>query len=230
MGEPSGTDNSVVNPQIEHYTVFVFSNRMQVQKEDIRSEILKAARKEFFSAGYKAASMRAIAQKSGVGLSNMYNYFRNKDEILAEVLHPLMDELERIAQERNDMEFISLDIFTSPSYQRDSITLFMNLIKRFRKELNLLLFHSHGSRYENFRESFTAAQTKEGIAYIAAMKKTYPDINTNITQFFIHNVSAWWLSTIGEIVSHKLSEKETEEFLADYMAFATAGWKKLLNA
>ncbi|MFA6871618.1 MAG: TetR/AcrR family transcriptional regulator [Bacteroidaceae bacterium] len=38
--------------------------------------------------------MRNIAKNTGVGLSNIYNYFKNKNEILEEVLKPLLQALE----------------------------------------------------------------------------------------------------------------------------------------
>jgi AcrR family transcriptional regulator len=202
---------------------------MQVQKEDIRNAILAAAREEFLAHGYKGTCMRSVAARAGVVLSNMYNYFRNKDEILAEVLSPLMRELERVNREHNAPEYTSLDIFTSEQYQRDSIDSYLRLITRFRGELNLLLFHSHGSRFESFRDEFTDRQTREGVAFLAAMKKKYPRVNTDISPFFLHTMSSWWFSIVGEIVTHDLTDKEIEKFLADYMAFGTAGWKRLMD-
>ena len=42
-------------------------------------------------------------------------------------------------------------------------------------------------------------------------------------------MSSWWLTNIGEIFSHNLSKEEIEQFISEYMAFATAGWKELMN-
>jgi AcrR family transcriptional regulator len=159
----------------------------------------------------------------------MYNYFRNKDEMFAAVLQPLMDEFEHIARENNSAEAISLDVFTSSRYQRDHIAVYMKLITRFRKELNLLLFHAHGSRYEDFRSVYTDTQTGVGMEYLRAMKRKYPRVNTDISPMFIHTTTSWWFSIIGELVSHNTGPKEMERFLQDYMAFGTAGWKKLMK-
>ncbi len=202
---------------------------MQVRKEDIKQRIVEVARGEFFEKGFKDASMRTIASKSGVGLSNIYNYFKKKDDILKEVLSPLMMAFETMMKEHNKPEYISTDIFTSEAYQRENIGRFVDLITQYRKELNLLLFRSHGSRFENFTDEYTDRHTKTGIQYLKKMKEKYPQINTDISEFFIHTMSSWWLSIIGEIVSHDLDAHQVTKFVSEYMAFGTAGWKKLMG-
>ena len=44
-------------------------------------------------------------------------------------------------------------------------------------------------------------------------------------------MSSWWLTVVGEIVSHdELTGSQIEQFLAEYIAFGTAGWKELMKA
>mgnify|MGYP002470759756 FL=1 len=57
---------------------------MQIPKDNIRNNILKAAENIFLEKGYSKTSMREIAAKSNVVLSNIYNYFKNKDEIFCQ--------------------------------------------------------------------------------------------------------------------------------------------------
>ena len=59
---------------------------MQYSKDDIQKEILKAAEKVFLENGFPKASMREIAQEAQVGLSNIYNYFKSKDDIFCTVV------------------------------------------------------------------------------------------------------------------------------------------------
>ena len=203
---------------------------MQTQKTDIRKVILEIAKTEFLEKGFKNASMRTIAKKSGVGLSNIYNYFKNKNEIYVEVLSPLLNTFNNLLNEHNDNKHISLDIFSSEEYIQKQIDMFLNLILPFKKELKLLLFQSYGSSLENFKDEFTDKHTDLGLKYIQKMKEKYPQINNNISYFFIHTMSSWWLSIIGEIATHnELSNEDIEVFIAEYMAFGTAGWKKLMQ-
>ena len=52
---------------------------MQKLKNDIRKQVIIQAKKKFIAKGFKDASMRTIAKNAEVGLSNIYNYFKNKD-------------------------------------------------------------------------------------------------------------------------------------------------------
>jgi len=203
---------------------------MQTQKTDIRKIILEVARTEFQEKGFANASMRTIAGKSGVGLSNIYNYFKNKDEILLEALSPLMRTFDEMMNEHNNAENISLNVFSSDEFQLQNINMMVNLVETYRAELKLLLFHSHGSSLENFRDDFTNRKTENGMEYLRRMKEKYPHLNTNISEFFMHTITSWWISIIGEIVTHEeLSHKEIEKFISEYIAFGTAGWGKIMD-
>lgn len=202
---------------------------MQIQKDNIRKVILEVARKEFLEHGFKNTSMRVIAKKANVVLSNIYNYFKNKDEILQEVLHPLLSELYKILYSHNIEEHLNTNIFTSEEYQRKHINIYVEMILKFNNEFNLLLFKSHGSSLENFRDDYIDKHTKLGHEYLDKMKERYPQINANISEFFMHTMSSWWLNNIGEIVSHDLEHKEIEKFVSEYMEFATAGWKQIMR-
>ena len=202
---------------------------MQTKKSDIRKVILEVSKKEFLEHGFKDASMRTIARKAGVGLSNIYNYFKNKDEILQAVLQPLMNYLNKIKTEHNNAECISLDMFYIDEYQRNNIQILVDMVEQFRNELNLLLFHVHGSKLENYKEELINDHTRLGLEYLQKMKEKYPNTNSNISEFFIHNSSSWWINILSEIVMHNLTHNEVKQFISEYVKYSTAGWKKLMQ-
>ncbi|MEU1513798.1 helix-turn-helix domain-containing protein [Streptomyces sp. NPDC005811] len=51
-----------------------------------RAEIVRAARDSFAEHGYAKASLRDIAERAGMTHAGLLHHFRNKDELLAEVL------------------------------------------------------------------------------------------------------------------------------------------------
>lgn len=55
--------------------------------------ILQAALDAFGAKGFNGASMRDVARGAGTSLSNLYNYFPSKSQLLAEVLRWANDEL-----------------------------------------------------------------------------------------------------------------------------------------
>lgn len=202
---------------------------MQRQKDNIRKEILRVSRNEFFDKGFKATSMREIAKKANVGLSNIYNYFSNKDEILKEVVKPLLKKIDQRMMEHNSSQYLSMDVFNSAKYLQYEVDRFVKLIRNYRLEFNLLLHNSAGSSLENYREEFTNRYTESSHEYLKMMKEKYPKTNIRISDFFLHIMSSWWITNVAELVSHDLSDEEMEEFVRDYMVFATAGWQKLMK-
>ena len=67
---------------------------MQILKDNIRSRILDVAKQQFELKGYSKTSMREIAVDVGVGVGNIYNYFKSKDELFHEVVRPVLYALD----------------------------------------------------------------------------------------------------------------------------------------
>ncbi|MCE5345721.1 MAG: TetR/AcrR family transcriptional regulator [Bacteroidales bacterium] len=202
---------------------------MQVQKDDIRGTILNASRQEFMNKGFKNASMRSIAANSGIGLSNIYNYFRNKDEIFRELLSGLIYAIDSTMEQHNSPDYLSIEVLNSDEYMRGQIDMFVGLVEKYKEDFKLLLFKSAGSTLECFRNEITDRHTKTSIEYIAQMKKKYSELNGNVSPFFIHTMSSWWISVIAELVMHDISHDALQCFIREYMEFGTAGWKKLMD-
>lgn len=68
------------------------ANPRQEARDAFRKAILAAAERVFEQSGFYAARMADIAKEAGVGVGTLYNYFENKDVILAEILDALHDE------------------------------------------------------------------------------------------------------------------------------------------
>ncbi len=60
--------------------------RIQIDKDSTRKDvILKAAAQLFTEKGYKAASMRDLAEKVGVEAASLYNHIKSKTELLHDI-------------------------------------------------------------------------------------------------------------------------------------------------
>lgn len=97
--------------------------------------------------------MREISKLSGIGLSNIYNYYPCKDDLLVDVLRPLLAAMYRMLEDHNRLENFSLDIFISDEYHRASLQELMGIITRYRSELNLLFFSTQHSRLKDYWKS-----------------------------------------------------------------------------
>lgn len=201
---------------------------MQVLKDEIRKKILEVSRAEFIANGFTKTSMRTIASKANIGLSNIYNYFTTKNDIFCEIMAPVVSEIrgELRLKHKPDLDIESM---YSSERRANNIRWRISLTKKYRNELRLLLFEAKGTSFENFREEFTDTATAYIMNFLVEVKKRYPELNTNFSEFFIHTMTAWELDIYGEIVTHTLSEEETEHFITEYIDFSTYGWKKIID-
>lgn len=202
---------------------------MQTKKDTIRQSVLAVAREEFFEKGYKDTNMRTIAQKAGVGLGNIYNYFKSKDELFNHVLRPAIRALQELTEEHNSNANLNIGIFESQEYITIKTNLFLRVVLEFKEELRILLFESHGSSLEDFKEQYIDQNTEMSLEYLRLMKERNPHINIDISYFFVHTVSAWWISIMGELVMHDLERDELECFVSEYIEYVTAGWQKIMR-
>ena len=54
--------------------------------EGAREKILANARQRLFENGYQHLSLREVARESGIATGTIYNYFANKDYLIANVM------------------------------------------------------------------------------------------------------------------------------------------------
>jgi len=76
--------------------------------EKRKKQILQAASELFSEKGFSGTGLREIAQHAGVSLGNIYNHFKNKEEIFTSIFDPseiarsLSDSFELISQDFPD--------------------------------------------------------------------------------------------------------------------------------
>ncbi|MGP1481477.1 MAG: TetR/AcrR family transcriptional regulator [Hoylesella enoeca] len=203
---------------------------MQVQKADIRTLILSVARDEFIRHGVKNTSIRTISQLSGVAVGNIYNYFKNKDDILKTVLAPLLQTFESYLIQSQSQTYITVDLFEYDRYFDMMKKQVDSLIKPYREELHLLLTNTAGTSLQNYLDIFTQRMMDSGLQYIQTMKRKYPHINANVSPHFVQALCELWKAVLKEIITHPaMNESEIDKLIADYVNFGIGGWKKLLE-
>ncbi|MDR2915891.1 MAG: TetR/AcrR family transcriptional regulator [Tannerella sp.] len=201
---------------------------MRILKDNKYKAILQAAQNEFVNKGFKDASMRTIAKDANVGLSNIYNYFTNKDEIFLAIVNPAKDKLYQFVTEQHKEAYIDFDNISPLGHNEEAIEYYIDLIFKYKEEYRLLLYHSQGSSMENFRDMLTDHFTQVSYDFMELEKEYFPNAN-NISDFFIHAMSSWMVSILGEIVTHDLDRQKIREFFREYFRFGFAGWRELIK-
>lgn len=146
----------------------------QVKKPEVEKRILKAAKLLFLKHGFLKASLRDIAKHSKVALSNLYNYFPDKNAIFVTVLKPELDDLEKLCEfgrtHRREMT-----PFESLQEKKQYLRIALDYITLHRQELNLLFNQSFGSSLENYTDYLAQQYETNWNLLFIDLKKKFPN-------------------------------------------------------
>lgn len=202
---------------------------MQTLKSDIRKRILVVSKKLFLKKGYRGTTTRDIAREAGVTLSNLYHYYSSKDELFCQLLKPATDALDSLLDERHGHQGYDIAEIQAEGYAEASLEEYMGIIRRHRSALKLLLFHAQGSSLEGFKESYVNKATRGVLEWFRETKAKHPEVNVDVSEFFIHLNNVWMFTLLEEILMHDLGEEETRSVLSDYVQFELIGWRKMMQ-
>ena len=198
-----------------------------------REEIVMTAKREFLKNGFAKASMREIAKRSGIGLSNIYNYFKSKDEIFRCIVAPLILKMKEMLLEHHNVkyheQFLKYASGESDEMMTEHVQSYMELISHYRDELELILFKAQGSSLENFIDDYTEMCTKQVLIFMDSFSKKYPSYGMVKSSFTYHVHTVWMFGFMSEIIKHKLSPKEIENAIEDYIHFEYTGWRAIMR-
>lgn len=127
---------------------------MQVLKAEVRLDILNAARELFFELGFEGATMRQVANRIAMSTSNLYKYFRNKDDLFEAVVGSYASSFRRGLE-------LSLSHREEEEFDRRRIkAMAAELAKAIGtdpKAFHILMSRSQGSAYEAYKNRCAAA-------------------------------------------------------------------------
>lgn len=202
---------------------------MQVTKDYIKSDIMKAAGDLFLEKGFLKVSMREIAARSNVGLSNIYNYFKSKDEIFCRIVGPAMKDFDRMLDEHHGRRGMDIMDMRDTTYLEYVVREYTDYIRRHRRLLTLLFFKAQGSSLENYKKDFTTRATTLVKEYFTKMKERHPQIDVDISDFSIHMHTIWIFAMFEELIVHDISPGELEKVISEYLTMEVAGWRELMK-
>lgn len=207
--------------------MFFYGGRqgMQIKKDYIRDSIISVAQDEFIDKGYLDASMRSIAKTVGVSVSNVYNYFSNKDKLFSCIVKPVCDTID-IAL--NDMEQKNNLTDNGNMYldlHDEDIEKLSEFIDRNRNILKLLVFKSYGSSYEKYKEDLTERYTELSLIYLGRAEAVEGHINCRISGFCLHNIASMLFNMVTEILMHDVSYNDMVIFIKEMLVFISRGYE-----
>ncbi len=129
---------------------------MQYKKDELRDTILAESEKEFLKKGYRNASLRQIAKRSGMTIGNVYHYFDSKEALFNELVKHEHDAFIYILNHHSDRELMS------NTSQSVDLTVWKRSLRSFLAEFKpiftnrflIMLDMSEGTKYEHTKGEF----------------------------------------------------------------------------
>lgn len=201
---------------------------MQVLKNKTDKSILAAAKKLFLANQYNNVSMRDISSESGVGLSNIYNYYRNKDHLFRTVVKPATDGFGALLELQIKNNFVDIFRLSSPEDLHIYINKYVEFIKDCSDELKILFFKSRGSSLQNFKSDFIV-KCCFNIRNSLGSKDVFGVSGNIISDFTIHMHVKTKFNVMEEILLQEIPMDDLEKTIKEYIYFETTGWLKLIE-
>jgi AcrR family transcriptional regulator len=130
---------------------------MQILKKDIRENILKVAVKLFYKQGFEKTSTRQIAMELKMSVSNLYKYFKNKEDIFDEIIKDYYENYREGFSKIISHE--SKDNFDDESTNFLAIAIFER-IKNDQIKFVLLMDKSNGTKYASLKDEMMTSLEK----------------------------------------------------------------------
>ena len=199
---------------------------------ETKEKLLASAEHEFMEKGYQGASLRNICKNAGVTTGALYFFFKDKDDIFASLVAPVLgsirtmmeahmqQELQEVKGELQEGKYdFSDDIYAS---RRIIHELYQNYDR-----VQLLLTKSQGSSLAGCIDEFVAFTEKNYRMLADAQAKVCgvaaPD------DYTIHWMAHMQIDAFVHLLTHESDEEKAVAHLGDILKYLLAGWYALFQ-
>ena len=140
----------------------------QNDRENSKELIIRAGKQEFLKYGYKGASLRNICKQAGVTTGAFYFQFENKEQLLDEILRPVITYFSAMVQKS------TMDEFEGESSSADGDEQMLEMLWNYKEECQILLEGTAGTAYEKvFEELLDVIVRMRVESYLTIIRKEY---------------------------------------------------------
>lgn len=202
---------------------------MQILKENIKSKIIEVSLEEFIQNGYQNFSLRTVATKTGTSTSNIYNYFKSKNEIFLEILNPTLSVIEFVLNHIEESEYFSHHYYFSYEVNKALLTNLIEFVDMNRASIDLILFKSVGSSLENYKNEMVERYSRITVKQIKDEAAKQGNFNSGVSEFFVNTICSFYLNLIDGIIKTNPSREEMKLYAEEMLDFFFNGWKAVLK-
>lgn len=199
---------------------------------ETKEKLLASAEHEFMEKGYQGASLRNICKNAGVTTGALYFFFKDKDDIFASLVTPVLGSIRAMMEEhmRQELQVVKGE---TPDVQDDlsddvyaSRRIIHELYQNYDR-VQLLLTKSQGSSLAGCIDEFVAFTEKNYRVLADAQAKvsgvSAPD------DYTIHWMAHMQIDAFVHLLTHEPDEEKAVAHLGDILKYLLAGWYALFQ-
>lgn len=192
---------------------------MQILKEEVKEDIECAAKKLFLEKGYEKTSLRGIAEKAGVSKSNIYNYFKSKEQLFMLLTQNIRANIFQF-EEIFERHLFSDAPFGSEEFIDNLSEGLFQYILSYREEYILLMNSGKGSPFGDSKAEMAAVLEK----HIKHSMSNHDD------DFVIEVISCNFIEGMVKIAQEELEEEKRKDQLKKLLKYHITGVSSLFKA
>ena len=203
----------------------------QNDNRETRKHLLECAKKEFLEKGYMKASLRNICKEAGVTTGALYFFFKDKEDLLAELVEEPLRQLYAVMEEhyaaemRNEDQVAQLELADDGDLEASR-----EIIRRMyanRDTFLLLLTKSQGSRFETWLEEVVdiSEQQYRRLCDMVTNATGKPRIDDYMTHWMAHIM----VDTFVHLFLHETEESVALKHVDALTRYLIRGWMGMMT-
>jgi len=128
-----------------------------------------------------------------------------------------------------ESEYFLYHYYFSYEVNKDLLNNLIEFVDLNRTSLDLILFKSTGSSLENYKTEMVERYARITLQQIKAEAQKQDNINTEVSEFFVHTICSFYLNLIDSIIKSNPSKDQMKIYAEEMLAFFFNGWKAVLK-
>ncbi|MCM1157317.1 MAG: TetR/AcrR family transcriptional regulator [Bacteroidales bacterium] len=200
------------------------------EDKETRNKLLDSAKQEFLEKGYMKASLRTICKNAGVTTGALYFFFRDKEDLLKQLVEEPLQGIISIIQLHLSEELSMDSSFASTDEDSEDIRAASEIVHFMYQNYDvfeILLTKSQGSAYEDVVSRFAdwGEQHYNALAEMTAAKLevSKPD------HYMIHWMAHMQVDAFIHLFTHEPDEEKAVRHMEEIVVYLVSGWNGLFE-
>ena len=189
----------------------------QNDRENSKELIIRAGKQEFLKYGYKGASLRNICKQAGVTTGAFYFQFENKEQLLDEILRPVITYFSAMVQKS------TMEEYEGESSSADGDEQMLEMLWNYKEECQILLEGTAGTAYEKVFEELQEGLRQGFLLFFG--KYGISDVDEKLLDVIVRMRVESYLT----IIRKEYTLEETKKLARQIGIYCDAGFEALVR-